>query len=604
MIDHLTGDSLRVGLRAGIARVIADQQRLNEINVFPVPDGDTGTNLAMTLRHVLHCMDQRPDTHAGNTLVTVADAALDGARGNSGAIIAQFFQGLSDACETLARLSAHDFTLGVTAGAACAREALSEPMEGTLLTVLADFADELRNRVTQVDGDFRRLLTLGLARAEASLANTPQLLESLRKAGVVDAGAQGFVDLLSGIVEFTTDGVTARDIEIPDAPLDEDIDVALAEEEVIYRYCTECIVSGAGIERRKLKEELASLGGSLVVAGTERKIRVHIHADDPQQVFATAARYGDVRAEKADDMKRQQQAAHKPSRRLSIITDSAADLPEEQMDHLDIHVLPLRVHFGDRSYLDGVTLTRERFYRELSTNRYHPKTSQPPPADFRRQYEFLASHYEDVLSIHVTARHSGTYQAAQSAARRVKAPGRVTVVDSRSASLGQGLLVLYAAECAKLGLSATETLPLLDETIPKIRTFGLLADLSYAVKGGRVPASVKAIAETLGLTPVLEAMPTGRVRARVKPFWRRRPLEKFARHVCRHVVEDRQYRLAVGHAQDELRARDLMRLVSAGIPRLESSFLTEIGTALGTHGGPGILVVALQEYAHPAHAAG
>ena len=596
----MSGDSLRLGLRAGIAKVIADQERLNEINVFPVPDGDTGTNLAMTLRHVLYRMFQRPDDHAGNTLTTIADAALDGARGNSGAILAQFFQGLSEACEALPRLSVQDFTRGVSDGAVSAREALSEPKEGTLLTVLSDFAEELRGQTARGDcADFQSLLNQGLLRAKASLANTPRLLESLRKAGVVDAGGQGFVDLLSGIVDFMRDGTVVADVEIAESTLDEQVDLALAQEEVAYRYCTECIVSGKSVERRKLKEELTAIGDSVVVAGTERKIRVHIHVDDPQQAFTIAARYGNVSAQKADDMKRQQHAVHQPSRPLAVITDSAADLPDEQMERLDIHVLPLRVHFGERSYLDGVTLTCEKFYQELRTNPHHPKTSQPPPADFRRQYEFLASHYRDVLSIHVTARHSGTFQAAESAATRVKARGQITVVDSRSASLGQGLLVLYAAECAKLGFTAAQSLPLLNEMIPRTRTFGLLEDLSYAVRGGRVPGSVKTIAETLALTPILEALPSGRIRARVKAFWRRRPLEKFAGHVSKHIVEDRNYRLAVGHAQSEARARKLLELITARIPRLESSFVTEIGTALGTHGGPGTLVVAVQDYIAP-----
>jgi hypothetical protein len=138
----LDGRQLSRALRAGFHRVLRNQEHLNKINVFPVPDGDTGTNLALTLGAVLSALRTMDEAHAGRLLVTVADASLDGARGNSGAILAQFFVGLSDQLTALRELSTRDFAAGVESGARYAREALSEPREGTLLTVLSDFAAE------------------------------------------------------------------------------------------------------------------------------------------------------------------------------------------------------------------------------------------------------------------------------------------------------------------------------------------------------------------------------------------------------------------------------------------------------------------------------
>ena len=143
-IAYLDGPRLSRGLRAGIHRLMADQDRLNRINVFPVPDGDTGTNLAMTMQSVLSALARCNDRHAGRTLETVADAALDGARGNSGAILAQFFLGLGDACGHLRLITTDNFIDAVQRGADYARDALSEPRDGTILSVLADFAKELR----------------------------------------------------------------------------------------------------------------------------------------------------------------------------------------------------------------------------------------------------------------------------------------------------------------------------------------------------------------------------------------------------------------------------------------------------------------------------
>ena len=205
-------------------------------------------------------------------------------------------------------------------------------------------------------------------------------------------------------------------------------------EDLAYRYCTECVVIGEHVDRRHLREELSALGGSLVVAGLQHKVRVHVHVNDPAEVFRVAARFGEVSGQKADDMQRQQHAAHLAERRVAVVVDSAADIPEEEMDRLGIHMVPVRVHFGERSYLDKVGLTPEEFYAEIVRGGEPPKTSQPPPGDFRRQFEFLGSHFDAVVSINLTSRASGTHAAAETAAARTSTHGKITVIDSRNAS--------------------------------------------------------------------------------------------------------------------------------------------------------------------------
>ena len=606
-IVYLDGIRLSLGLQSGIRRVVADRERLNRINVFPVPDGDTGTNLAMTLNTVLRALARGRDRHAGRTLETIADSALDGARGNSGAILAQFFLGLSDACGELPQLTVEDLVDAVRRGADYAREAINEPREGTVLTVLNEFAQELV-RLRDHGHDLEALLENGLIRARQALAETTNQLEALRRAGVVDAGAQGFVDLLQGITDYMQDGSAE---EPASAPLAEDPDEEYgtppdSQHDDHYRYCTECMITGDDIDRRSLRETLASLGvgDSLVVAGTRRKVRVHMHLDDPDQLFRIAAEYGTVSSRKADDMHRQQRSARLAGSRVAIVTDSAGDWQEEDFERLGIHMVPVRVHFGDTSYLDKVSLSADQFYRELQTNPEHPQTSQPAPGDFRRLYQFLLSHHEAVVSIHISASVSGTYQAACSAAARVgagdksgdpAAPGPVIVIDSRSASLGQGLIVTYAAELAKAGCDVDEITLRLDQAIARTRVFGLLGDLRYAVRGGRVPRSKKWVADLLRLDPVLTAFPDGRIASGGVLFGRSRRIEKFARFIARRSRAEVRYRIGIGHASDAEGACRLRDFLLARLPQVESHFVTDLGTALGAHGGTGTLVVGLQE---------
>ena len=597
--ERLDGLRLNRALKAGIARLLSRQEHLNKINVFPVPDGDTGTNLALTMRAVLGTLQRSTDDHAGKTLTRVADAALDGARGNSGAILAQFFLGVCDRLGHLGNLGPADFADGMRGGADYARDSLSEPREGTILTVLTDFAREVHTVQREGVRDFAALLHRGVTAARASLERTKYQLEVLRKANVVDAGAQGFVELIEGMTEYIASGSQDDPAVVVPALAESDLSEVTAgqEEDLAHRYCTECVVVAERVDRRHLREQLSTLGGSLVVAGLHNKVRVHIHVNDPAEVFRVAARFGTVSAEKADDMQRQQHSAHAASHRVAVVTDSAADIPDDELDRLSIHMVPVRVHFGDRSYLDKVGITAEEFFAEIERNPQHPKTSQPPPGDFRRQFEFLGSHFDSVVSVNLTRQASGTCGAAEAAATRVSTHGKVTVVDSMNASVGQGLVAMYAAECALAGYDAARVIEATRAILPRTRTFGLVGSLEYAVRGGRVPRWVKNVADALQLMPVLHADRKGRVTAGGVLFGRERLKEKFARFVRRRMRDDVPYRMLVGHANCEADGQWLLERLSTD--HVVYKRLLPLGSALGAHGGPGMLVVSVQEYEQP-----
>jgi len=578
---------------------------INRLNVYPVPDGDTGTNMSLTLGAVLVALDRHPEPHAGSMLVRVADAALDGARGNSGAILAQFLLGLGDAAGHLARLKPGDFVGALRKGAGYAREALVQPREGTLLTVLREFAVAAEAQLPHSE-DFRSLFDNALVGVRQTLEATRSQLEECRAANVVDAGALGFVQVLEGMRQFLRTGKLDR-VSAPLHLEDETMAGSAAPApEQDYRFCTECLVAapaGREIDLRHLRESLAAVGASVVVSGSKRKAKIHLHVDDPAAVFRLAADFGEVSAPKADDMRRQQSAAHHESRqRVAVVTDSGADIPEEFIERLGIHIVPVRIHFAQQSYLDKVSMTPGEFYRELVANPVHPKTSQPPPGDFRRMFEFLASHFESVVSVNLTSRHSGTWDAANKAAQRVGVAGRtVTTVDSRNASTGQGLVAIATAECAAAGGDVEAVLAAAEEARSHTATFALLGSIDFAVRGGRVPAIVGKIARLLGLQVILRTFPDGRISAGGGLFGIGDLLPRFARFVARRaaVKDCSRLRVLVGHGD---RPGDGERLVSelrARLPAAQLEFieLTDMGPAIGVHGGPGTLVVAIHRVA-------
>jgi DegV family protein with EDD domain len=592
-IRYVNGRRIHRALQAGIARVVARREYINRINVFPVPDGDTGTNMAFTLMAILQQTRDRVEKNVGHMMNHVADAALDGSRGNSGAILAQFLQGLSEGCRERRSLTARRFCAAVERGAKAAREAIAEPRDGTILSVIHDFSEELNRQLHKGTDDIVVLLNKGLDRTRKSLKATTGQLAVLQQAGVVDAGAQGFVDLLEGVYEFVHKG-SIREVPQPEADAIEDEESAAGHEiDLTHRFCTECVISGTNIDRLDLRQQLAEIGSSLVIAGTQKKARVHIHVNNPDDAYRICGQFGEVSSQKADDMQAQQQSAHSQRSEVAVITDSGADIPDAELERLNIHIVPLRVNFGDRDYLDKVSLSSEEFYEKMREGKNAPKTSQPPVGDFRRQFQFLGSHHQHVLSINLSDKVSGTHRAAQTANNDGSG---IEIYDSRNVSAGQGLLVMYAAELAKAGYPVEEIRARLDAVRARTLTFAIVPDLSYAVRGGRVPLSKKRVADWLHLTPVIAANQEGRVVSNGVLFGRTNLVKRFADYLEKRVSPDDRWRIIVGHWDNPDDANALADALRQRVGDIESLHIMDAGVAVGAHAGLEALVVGLQPW--------
>ena len=597
---HLDADQLHNALVAGIAHVQARRDLLNRINVFPVPDGDTGTNLLFTLQSVRQRLDRGRRSAVPALLDDVADAALDGARGNSGAILAQFFHGLSESSRDCHRFDAHQLARAVKAGAVSAWSAMSKPVAGTMPTVLEDFGDALVQGVEAGVHDIRDLFARGRKAAHVSLKGTPDLLPVLKEAGVVDAGAQGFVDLVDGIWRYMRSGkLPESSAPATDAGAD-DVPEMHGEGALDHRFCTECLIDGEDVDVAALRAQLDALdASSLVVAGGGRRARVHIHTDRPGEVFRLCADYGEIRQQKADDMSRQHGLINQRGA-IAVVTDSAADLPAGEIDRLGIHTVPLRLFFGDTEFLDKLSIQPAAFYRRIEEDEAHPQTSQPPPRDFRRQFELLTSHGHEVVSIHVSGKLSGTWQAAHQTAKRLGDDVPITVYDSLNAACGQALLALWAAEAAAAGWSRREIVSGLDELVPKTRTFAMARDLTWGVRGGRVKPWMHWLASKLRLNPVLANTLDGQLAARGVIRGRGEPaVRRYARFLARRMKSGTTYRILISQANCRDDARLLRDLLLTAHPEVDACWIEDASPAVGVHAGPGSLIVGLQPWIAP-----
>ena len=411
-IYYIDGKRFYQSLSAGIRRLLTRQDYLNKINVFPVPDGDTGTNMGFTMSAVESSFNIEDNVSISQAAEGISELTINNARGNSGAILAQFFTGFSEGVKDKYKLTPLEFSHALQIAKQYSYDALMKPKEGTILTVISDWINAI-HKVSSNTTDFKKILTHGLNEALISLSETPKKLDVLSKAGVVDAGAQGFVDILEGINNFIHSGIveertTEAIVETPSV-----IESISFNEK--YRFCTECLISGNDLDRSKLKSKLTEWGDSIVVAGSNSRMKIHIHTDQPKKVIHMCQTFGTVSDEKADDMIRQQHDAHGIHQEIAVLVDSGCDLPEDILRKYNIHMIPVRLNFGPEHFVDKMTITSGEFWEKLEMSPHHPQTSQPTPGDFLRQYQLLSSHYKQAISIHIPENVSGTYQPARRA---------------------------------------------------------------------------------------------------------------------------------------------------------------------------------------------
>jgi hypothetical protein len=596
-IGYLDGRRLSRAVIAGAHFVGQRAEPLNRINVFPVPDGDTGTNLATTLQKIAAGIARVRERHVRRVSTAVADEALAGARGNSGAILAQFFSGFCEGLPDRPRITTSDFGDAVVRAADSAYGAIARPVEGTILTVIRDWARYVANRAKDIR-DFAVILPDSLKEAKRSLENTPKQMEALRKAGVVDAGAQGFVYLLEGIVRYVTDA--AKRGALPEAP--EEVRAAKFDrtpESILFRFCTEALLEGNSLDRDALRREAALMGDSVVIAGGATRVRLHVHTNEPERLFKVVARYAEVAQTKVEDMHAQHESRFDKNRaeRVGIVTDSTCDLPDGMLEDLNVSVVPVRVYFGSENYLDKVTLSPAEFYARFAVTDEPPKTSQPPPADFTQVYRYVASHAAKVVSIHLSKAVSGTYQAAIVGSRPIENT-QFEHVNSRNASVGLGLVVRAAAEAAAAGKSFEEVVRIARDATNRVTVYIAVPTLEHLIRGGRVPPMKGWIAKLFGLLPVLTLTKSGTAEAVARARGFEPALQKMMKLLFSAARSgngsgpSRERRFGVAHCDASELAERLAREIRERYP--ESDVMTvECGPALGAHGGPGAVAVAV-----------
>ncbi len=291
------GQELRDMFAAGSDWLEKSVPDINAINVFPVPDGDTGTNMLLTMRSTMEEAARAPLESASAVAKAMAQGALMGARGNSGVIMSQFFRGLAKGLDEKESITGIDWALALSEASRTAYKGLSQPVEGTMLTVLRDAAMAAEVAARGSPEDVTNVAEAAVKAAKDSVARTPLLLPVLREAGVVDAGGQGVYVLLEGALRYLKGEMEEMQLRKPqmvtaDLPLDSGARQLVAEPEEPYGYCTNLLLEGQKLDPDKIRKKLEDKGQSVVVVGDEAMVRVHIHTYDPGSIIRYATSLG------------------------------------------------------------------------------------------------------------------------------------------------------------------------------------------------------------------------------------------------------------------------------------------------------------------------
>lgn len=449
-MDNWGAQDLARGFIRAYNSLEQNKEYVNSLNVFPVPDGDTGTNMALTLRSAIRQMEQTECKSVYDVAKAISNGALMGARGNSGVILSQIFRGFARGLNGKDTLDTESLVSGFVNASETAYKAVMRPTEGTMLTVMREMAE-----YAEKDGanfqDVHEFAKAVLQAGEVSLMQTPELLPILKEAGVVDAGGKGLLVMLQGALS-EEDG----DIPVDFQKAAEDFDAEVRAQqkvsgEITYGYCTELMILGKDIDIESLRTELGKEGDSHLVVGDETRVKIHLHTNHPGAVLERAAQLGSLTDIKIDNMREQYAALTKTH---------ANDLQTEETENQE----PLPYGFISVSTGEGI----QSIFRDLGVNRIinGGQTMNPSTEDILQAIQAIPAD-----TIYILPNNSNIFMASNQAAKLSKKD--VLVIPTRTIPEGFAAMMHFDAE-----KSPQDNEKQMTEALKDVRT----AEITYAVR--------------------------------------------------------------------------------------------------------------------------
>jgi hypothetical protein len=366
-----------------------------------------------------------------------------------------------------------------------------------------------------------------------------------------------------------------------------------SDEEPIFRYCTEVLLAKTTTTSTAIKEQLAGLGDSLIVANSPSRTRIHIHTNQPEEVVHRLRQVGEIQQQKADDMLMQYQLKKGPKHAIALVTDSIADLPQEFIFNNQIQVLPMNLLIDSVSYLDKVTLQPSYFYKLNRLAKENPTSAQPNSKTVENLFSFLGSHYQEIIVVTVAGKLSGTYQMIKEVAKKFQTNNlKIAVIDSKQNSAAEGLVVMNAAEWIAEGLPFNQVVENVELATQTTEILVSVNELDAMVRSGRLPGIAGKIAKFINLKPIVGLDQAGGGKINGVAFSTASNEKKIMNKIKKRRKAGEILRYAVIHANDLERATKLSQEFTKEIG-FPPTYLMEISTVVAMSAGEGCVAIAL-----------
>lgn len=590
IVTEITIDDFKRMMIAAAKKIVAHQEEINRINVFPVADKDTGYNLAATLLGVEGTIYPKSYSTFRELTQDIKTAAMINARGNAGMIYTGYVIEVLDRIKHLETIDAFHLALAMKKGIKSSRLAILEPVEGTILDVIKTAGQKsFEFAKIRKEKNIIKVLAEAHKASQIALKETKEKLAVLKENDVVDAGALGFVKILEAWIESLKGMPVSSESNFSSPSF-----VAIQQTKEELKYSKEVVLmfeKTPGTEMEDLKKELSLLGDSLEILETAGKIKLHIHTNQPEAVLDKFKNLPGFES-RVEDM--EIQIGRKGKKPLGLVVDEVADLPKDFLKKNDIFEVPFLTRFPDGE----IIVSKEEIYgkmeQALKAGKPLPTTSAPSFQEFFSAFEKAFEKFEKILVITISSKLSGAYSSARIARSIYKKPKKLNiyVFDCNTAEVAEGLAAVKAIELISQGKKTEEIVEILRGFCPKITLVACLSDFRYVVRGGRFKLPKIFVGPVFFIQKIGIRFLVGLKNGKLRFF--SVALGKDAAGILAKEIDKkrngRKIRLAIAYAGRRAEA-DKFESLLRGKPGIEISFISPVSPVVATHTGPGALLI-------------
>lgn len=584
-MERLNKELIYNGFLTGAKAVISNEEHLNLINVFPIKDNDTGSNLASLMNEIL--TKGTLEHTLKDTLNSISNAALIGSKGNSGLIFSQFFYGLSiDVNDD--ELDLEKLVLSLENGYNYAYQSIENPVEGTIITLMRKWVLTLKSFLPHKT-DIKEPLMSSNKALKKALKQTKDELLVLKKNDVVDAGAKAFTIFVDGFVNSVTNNEEKNKQLKPIIKNDLDHKQFSNLDEITNRYCTEVLIK-TNLDKRAINTLVNKYGDSLVIGKSSNYYKIHIHTNDPSGFVSEVKNFAAIYETKIEDMVNQYNLNNKKQAKIGIITDSIADLPSEIIENNNIQVLPISIKDGDMYYFDRLTVNNNTIIEIVNSSLELPKSASPSLASVVKMLENLKKYYEKLIVLTVSSKMSSTYNVFNTAVKRLDSKD-IVVIDTLQNSVSQGLLVLKASELALEDKAFLEIVSTIKESIKRTKILVVVDSLDNMVKGGRIKKGLNIFAKIVRLKPIVSINEAGEGIVYKLSIGSKHSLKRILKHLKKVHNKEGIETYAISHVNNLALAEKLKTEIIKQI-KIKPAYITDTSSVIALNAGNKAVAVA------------